>query len=305
MKTIPTTPRYGRAFWDMMRKRKFDDSDLNTRQQSPTGYYLPNESDSKFRKQQVRMNVFRRIATVIFTENAESKVKSVLPTGEAAFVEENGAIPETEAVFAAWMVKAHKIAKIVKVSNEFVNDAGFDLEGALASEFGREFGKIEEEGCINGNGINRPYGLLHPAEGAETGVTIAESAAISFDNVKSLYFSLDADYRRNAAWLMSDETALYLRTLKDSAGSYLWRDSDDTILGKPVYTSPFMPGMEAGSKPIAFGDFSFYWLIERGGVTLKALHEKYAVNGVTGFIGTEFVDGRLVRREAVKALAMA
>ncbi|QAT49012.1 phage major capsid protein [Caproiciproducens sp. NJN-50] len=61
-----------------------------------------------------------------------------------------------------------------------------------------------------------------------------------------------------------------------------------------------MPGMEAESKPIAFGDFSFYWLIERGGIALKALHEKYAVNGVTGFIGTEFIDGRLVKREGSK-----
>jgi len=104
---------------------------------------------------------------------------------------------------------------------------------------------------------------------------------------------------------MSDETALYLRTLKNSAGNYLWRDSDDTIFGKPVYTSPYMPGINSGSKPIVFGDFNFFWLIERGGVTLKALHEKYAVHGVTGFIGTEFIDGRLLRREAVKAMVMA
>lgn len=94
---------------------------------------------------------------------------------------------------------------------------------------------------------------------------------------------------------MNDGTALYLRTLKDNIGNYLWHDSDDTILGKPVITSPYIPEMKSGNKPIAFEDFSYYWLIERGGVTLKALHEKYAVNGVTGFIGTEFIDGRLVK----------
>ena len=121
----------------------------------------------------------------------------------------------------------------------------------------------------------------------------------------ALYFSLKTEYRRNAVWLMNDETAMYLRKLKDDVDSHLWRNSDDTIFGRPVYTSPHMPKMEAGNMPIAFGDFSFYWLIERGGVTLKALHEKYAVNGVTGFIGTEFIDGRLIRQEAVKVLKMA
>ncbi len=304
MKTI-TTPRYGQAFWNMMKKRSYDATDLNARNQSPEGYYLPSESCDKFWKQQERMNLFRKLATVKFTESSESKVKSVLPTGAAAFVEEGGVIPEADAGYTTWMVNGYKIAKIAKVSCELVSDAGFDLEGALAAEFGREFGKVEEDGCINGTGENSPYGLLHSTEGAETGVTIAEGGTIGFDDVRSLFFLLKSEYRRNASWLMSDETALYLRTLKDSAGNYLWRNSDDTILGKPVYTSPYMPEIFSGNKPIVFSDISFYWLIDRGGLTLKALNEKYALNGVTGFIGTEFVDGRLVQSEAVKVLVMA
>jgi len=134
----------------------------------------------------------------------------------------------------------------------------------------------------------------------EAGVTATGS--LGFDDVKALYFSLNAEYRRNAVWLMSEDTTLHLRTLKDSAGAYIWRDSDDTILGKPVYTSPYMPEIGAGNNPVLFGDFSFYWLMERGGVALKPLREKYAALGVTGFIGAEFIDGRLIRRAAVKAV---
>jgi len=66
-----------------------------------------------------------------------------------------------------------------------------------------------------------------------------------------------------------------------------------------------MPDIGSGAKPVLFGDFTFFWFMERGGVALKALREKYAAQGITGFIGTEFIDGRLVRREAVKALEMA
>jgi HK97 family phage major capsid protein len=198
---------------------------------------------------------------------------------------------------------AHKIAKIAKISTELVHDAGFDLESALAADFGREFGKTEEDACINGNGENRPYGVLHPTDGAETGVTV--TGTLGFDDVMALYFSLNAEYRRYAVWLMSDETALHLRKLKENGGNYLWRDTDDTILGKPVYTSPYMPNIESGKMPVVFGDFHFYWFMERGGVMLKPLREKYAAQGVTGFIGTEFIDGRLVRREALKAITMA
>ena len=63
-----------------------------------------------------------------------------------------------------------------------------------------------------------------------------------------------------------------------------------------------MPGISAGNKLLLFGDFSFYWLLERGGISLKPIRELYAEQGLTAFIGTEFIDGKLVRREAVKAL---
>lgn len=304
MKTIITTPRYNSAFWHFQRGRMHDTADLrNVRNEEAIGYFLPNESESQFRAEAEKMNVFRRIGKVMFTETGDKKIKILPPSGAAAFVSEGGAIPEGDAGIVYYTVFAHKIAKIAKVSTELVNDAGFDLESALAADFGREFGKIEEDTCINGSGTNRPNGILHPTEGAETGVTITGS--LSFDDVKALYFSLNSEYRRNAVWLMSEETALHLRTLKDSAGNYIWRNTGDTILGKPVYTSPYMPEIATGNKPVLFGDFSFYWLMERGGVALKPLREKYAAQGVTGFIGTEFIDGRLIRREAVKALTMA
>lgn len=56
---------------------------------------------------------------------------------------------------------------------------------------------------------------------------------------------------------MNDETAFYLRTLKDANGNYLYNSVDDTILGKPVYYSNYMPSIESGKAPVAFGDFSF------------------------------------------------
>ena len=299
-----SNPSYNVAFWNYQRNQAYNAADLGGINAAANAKYtLPSASYDKFRAEAEKMNVFRRIAGVKFTGTDDQKIKVVPPTGAATFVIESGAIPESDAGVMFFLVKAHKLAKITKISIELANDAEFDIEGVLAADFGREFGKIEEDACINGNGETRPYGVLHPTYGAETGVTV--TGTIGFDDIKVLYFSLEAQYRRNAVWVMSDETALYLRTLKDEAGSYLWRNTDDTILGKPVYTSPYMPGSGNGEKPVLFGDFSFYWLMERGGVTLKPLREKYAAQGAVGYIGTEFIDERLIRREAVKALETA
>ena len=126
------------------------------------------------------------------------------------------------------------------LQNDFLQDTAFDVESYLTNEFARSFGKKEEWAFINGNGINQPYGILHPTNGAEIGVTTSAVDSISFDEIIKLYFNLESEYRNHAVWFMNDETALALRKLKDSSGNYLWRSTDDTILGKPVLISNFM-----------------------------------------------------------------
>ena len=116
------------------------------------------------------------------------------------------------------------------------------------------------------------------------------------------YFSVKPEYRKNGVWLMNDETALALKKLKDDAGNYLWRGSDDTIMGKPVMISEYMPSADPGFKPILFGDFRYYWIVKRSPVTVRTLKELFALKGQIGYLAFEFIDGRLIRREAVKAL---
>ena len=106
-------------------------------------------------------------------------------------------------------------------------------------------------------------------------------------------------------WLMRDETALTLRMLKDSAGNYLWNPSDNTVLGKPVAISCDMPSMEAGAKPVVFGDFSYYWIIDRSPVSIQALKELFVTLDQVDYLATEFLGGKLIRRDALKALKIS
>jgi HK97 family phage major capsid protein len=294
---------YHTAFLDALKQRKPTNIAESSLGQTPDGYVLPTITDAKFKDEQEQYNVFRSLATVRFI-NADNKVRTLLPAGNAAFVPDGGDIPETTVGLSDWTIDPHKIAKITKVTNETLHDSGFDLESMLAADFGREFGKVEEDGVINGDGTAEPYGLLHATQGAETGATSMASETIGADDVRGLYFSLDREYRRSAVWVMSDETALLLRTLKDGEGNYLWSEAAETLLGKPMYTSSYMPDVVSGAKPVLFGDFGYYWLIQRGAAAISPLHERYAASGITGFIGTEFIDGRLVKREAVKALVV-
>lgn len=119
-----------------------------------------------------------------------------------------------------------------------------------------------------------------------------------------LYFSVKDRYRKYGIWLMNDKTALALRKIKDGDGNYIWNNTDGTILGKPVVISEFMPDAEAGNKPVAFGDFSHYWVVLRKPVSMRRLDEKFALLGQIGYLALEFLDGKLIKSDAIKVISL-
>ena len=138
-------------------------------------------------------------------------------------------------------------------------------------------------------------------------MTAASATAVTADELMDLFYSLKSPYRKNAVWILNDSTIKAIRKLKDSNGQYLWQPSlvagtPDTILGRPVKTSTYMPAIAAGAKTIAFGDFSYYWIADRQGRSFKRLNELYAANGQVGFLGSQRVDGKMILPEAVKVL---
>lgn len=75
-----------------------------------------------------------------------------------------------------------------------------------------------------------------------------------------------------------------------------------TLLGRPVYISTLMPEKAPDNVAIAFGDFGYYWIGERGNMSVKRLNEKYADTGMVGFRVTHRVDSKLVLPEAIKTI---
>lgn len=101
---------------------------------------------------------------------------------------------------------------------------------------------------------------------------------------------------------MNDKTLASLRTLKDNNGAYIWQPNyqsgePDRLLGYEVYTSAYAP-----TDAIAFGDYSYYNIGDRGTRSFAALKELFAGNGMVGFVAKERVDGKLVLPEAVQIL---
>ena len=300
---------YKAAFWNMMRKRNGINTAINALQvgtDSEGGYLVPDEYEHRLIDSLADANVLRELCTIIRTENGDRRIPLVTGHGTAAWVEEEGLIPESDDTFGMIALGAHKVATIIKVSDELLQDSVFDVEGYITKQFGQRIGGAEEIAFLTGDGVAKPTGLLHETNGAQVGVTTA-GASITTDDLLDLVHSVREVYRHKAVFLMNDSTKKAIRKLKDGNGRPLWdpsvREGDpDVLLGHRVIHCAAMPDIGAGAKPILFGDFTGYWIADRQGRSFQRLNELYASTGQIGFKATQRVDGRLVEPEKIKCL---
>lgn len=300
---------YKVAFWDAIRGRKTTNA-LQVGTDSEGGYLVPDEFDRQLVESLNDQNIFRQLARIIQTASGDHKIPVVATKGTASWVDEEGQISESDNSFSQVTLSAYKLATLIKVSQELLNDSIFPLESYIANEFARRIGAKEEEAFFVGDGTKKPTGVLAATGGAQVGKTTAAATAITLDEILDLYYSLRSPYRAKAVFITNDTTVKTIRKLKDSNGQYLWQpaitaSAPDTILGKPIYTSTYVPAIAAGAKTVAFGDFSYYWIADRQGRTFQRLNELYATTGQVGFIATERVDGKLILPEAVQVLQQA
>lgn len=305
------TNEYKDAFWKLMRnKNSFEvHNALQVGTDSEGGVLAPDEFERTLIESLEEENIFRQIANIMNTSSGDKKIPIVASKGTASWVEEEGNIPESDDSFGLISIGAYKLVTMLKVSEELLNDSVFNLEKYIAKEFARRIGAKEEEAFIIGDGVGKPTGILNATGGAQLGVTATGSTAITADEVIDLYYSLKSPYRKNAVFIMNDSTVKAIRKLKNGSGDYLWQPSitantPDTILNKPIKTSAYVPTLSAGAKPIAFGDFSYYWIADRQGRSFQRLNELFAATGQIGFKAMQRVDGKLILPEAIKALQM-
>lgn len=266
------------------------------------GYLVPIEYDSRLIDVLDEENILRKLATII-TTSGEHRINVAATKPAAAWIEEGAALTWGDATFDQILMDAHKLHVAVKVTEELLYDNAFGLENYLITQFGKALANAEEDAFLNGDGTGKPTGIFAETGGGQLAGTAG--AAVKTDDVIDLVYALKRPYRKNASFIMNDKTIASLRKLKDNNGAYLWQPScqmgePDKILGYPIYTSAYAP-----DNAVAFGDYKYYNIGDRGTRSFKQLNELFAGNGMIGFVAKERVDGKLVLPEAVQILKLS
>jgi len=284
------------------------------------GFFVPEEVDSDIEKLVADQSPMRGIANV--KEIGTSDYKKIVNKGglDAGWVGETEARPETGAPqLAELRIVPWTIFAQPKVTQDLLDDAGFDAAGWLVDEITEAFQLKEGAAFISGDGVKMPRGVLTyetslTADAARPfgvlqHVPSGSATDITADAIVGMPWRLKAGYRQGAVWLMNSQTAAACMKLKDSQNRYLWTDSltrgqPATLMGYPVVTDENMPDIAGNALPIAFGNFKRgYTIADRKRTSI--LRDPYTDKPYVKFYAARRVGGAVVNFHAVKLMKIA
>lgn len=275
---------------------------------SSTGAPVPTSFYNEIVKVARLVNPLLEYATVINTASGENlQIPSQATFSTATIVGQGVSIGTSEPSFNAFTtLSAYKFSALAQLSRELILDAGVDIVGFLAEQFGNAFGFAIGDKLVNGTGTVEPTGFL-PVAG--TGVTGATGVAGAFtaDNVIDLIYSLDGSLRNRPSFAMlANSTSIAaLRKLKDGQGRYLFDvgvglDKRDLVLGVPVIETPAMPNPGVNANSLAVGDLKSLYIRNAGGLQVDRSDDFAFGNDLATWRATWRIDGALMQRSNIR-----
>ena len=285
---------------------------IKTQRDTAGGYTVPTEMLNRIHEAMKDYGGLASVAQILTTDSGHTLE---WPTSdgtaeEGELIGENSQASEGDVVFGIKNLGAKKLSsKVIRVSNELLNDSGIDIQGFLASRIGSRLGRGEAKFLVQGTGAGtpeQPTGL----QASVTGTTTADSSSeFTWQEVNGLIHSIDPAYRRAANFRigLNDNTLKLMTEMEDLQGRPLWLPAVSgaapaTILNVPYFVDQGIADIGVNAKFMYAGDFAQFIIRRVRYMVLKRLVERYADFDQTGFLAFHRFDCVLQDAAAIKAL---
>ena len=105
------------------------------------GYLVADEFEKTLVEKLQDENIFRTLATTTQTSSGELKIAVRKDNTGAEWTDEKAKIEKTTLSFDQISIKAHKLATIIQVSEELLNDSFVNIEQMVADDYARRSGR--------------------------------------------------------------------------------------------------------------------------------------------------------------------
>lgn len=305
-------------------------TDLQISTDAQGGYSLPEELRQEIIRLEHEVSPIRQVVSV--ASSSTTDVKQLVSVGDAAsgWVGETASRPQTDAPeLAQRSATFGEVYARPRIYQHMLEDSFFNSEAWLAGEVARQFAEVEGQAFLNGNGTNKPTGILNGLtmgsdaaandvngtyQVIDSGVdgALGSDAAAIIDMLRSVVLSVKTGYLGNAKFMCNRATHNVLVSMKDANGiPYINRDiangagtrlfGYDIIINEDMASMPTSTGAEA---VILFGDFArAYQIIDRVGVSM--LRDPYTNPGSVMFYTRKRTGSMVLDASALKVVSVA
>jgi len=300
-----------KAFSKWLRKGDLDPEETKALYESDDtlgGYYCPTEYVAELIKSVTEFSPMRSIVRVRSTDKRGIEVPKRTGQFSASWVAETGTRSETTGYTTGLMsIDAHECYALVDMSQAMLEDSAFNMESEMATEFAEQFAVAEGTAIISGNGVGKPLGLTDSTAGVSS-TNSGHATTLQADGLYDLIYAIKSDYLRNAKFAMNRSTFAKILQLEDTAGQKVFHVGLNLVSGAPSTIAGYgyilakdFADVGAGTKPIAFGDFSrAYTLVDRVNMSIMRDQFTQATSGNVRYIARRRVGGTVVLAEAIQ-----
>ena len=252
------------------------------------GYLVPDPLYQQIVAKRDIMSWVRQAPTQKFQTPADHLLVPTEDTSMTAFVATNeaAAYNENEPTVAQVDMVLTKYTKLIKASEEFVNYEGTNFDSWLVDALSRAEAATE----------NTAASSVLVAGATSSGITTASATAVTIPELASVAGSLGAGYEAQGqtGWLMKNASLWYL---KGVFGTNYY--SFDGLFNKPAWISDDLDAIASSKKPIFYGNWNFFGVIERPGMMVSRNPYLYQANGQIGIFANIFRGFNVLQSEAL------
>tara|TARA_R100000808_G_scaffold1997_4_gene8479 strand:+ start:1800 stop:3113 length:1314 start_codon:yes stop_codon:yes gene_type:complete len=276
------------------------------------GYFVPEEFINQvIHDTGLPSGSLRAAATTIRVASKDGYIPTLASASWAAIAEEAAYSDQTPTVGqVAFAIE--KSGGLVKVTRELLDDSAINLPSLLTQIFQEASGRFEDVGILNGNNTTNYAGIL---TGSSADYVMASATALTTADLLGIYYTLEAQHRANATWVMPSLISKTVNSIQSTAAGVtgiadLTSAPASFLLGRPVINNDvsgngFATTVAANNEIAILGDFRQYYLFDRIGFTIRRNDSLYMENDQVGFFGTRRGDGQVGLAAAFKILKAA
>jgi HK97 family phage major capsid protein len=282
---------------------------------STGGFLVPEEMRSELLQVALEDSIVRQRATVITMSSLSTKIPFVDSTTNVGsvfggmqfyWVGESASITPTEAKFGNVKLEANKLVGGARVPNDLWADApALRTWLGTAAPMGINF--YEDNGFINGNGVDQPLGVLNSEALIQFDRTTLDT--LSPSDIYGMYARMLPQSLGSAVWLVNQTLLPKLFGMQTIVQNVLGTENVGggfplgivniagtpfmTLLGRPMIVTEKIPALANNSgNDIAFVDWKYYLIGDRQAVSMDFSEHSRFMNDETEMRIIERVDGR-------------